>query len=174
MLDDGPQVFTGPASRRLSLVYTPAGEPSLDAYDQEAGTQRARVAAPRGRTLSMAEHLDEQSQLDSTTPEGIAAQAKANKAKKSALGFPADTLESSRANTSMTRVTMELQGLNSPLRQELEASSPPAATGGRRRESYSGVDTVPKTRRKSMGEYLTEAAMTDTVSLPAPAVSTIA
>ena len=58
----------------------------------------------------MAEHLDEQSQLDPTTPEGIAAQAKADKAKKSAHGFPADTLESSRANASMMRVTWNFKG----------------------------------------------------------------
>lgn len=176
MLDDGPQAFmsSGPASRRLSLAYTPAGEPSLDAYDQEVASHQvhaAPAAAPRGRKLSMAEYLDEQSQQDTTTPEGIAAHAKA---KKSSLGFPAETVESSRVNVSMTRVTMELQGQNTPLRQQFEASAPrtgnPATTTDgrpRRKESYGGMDTAPTARRKSMSEYLTEAAMTDTVSVPA-------
>jgi len=170
---------SGPASRRLSLAYTPAGEPSLDAYDQEVGTlvsqqvHAAPAAAPRGRKLSMAEHLDEQSQQDTTTPEGIAAHAKADRAKKSSLGFPAETLESSRVNVSMTRVTMELQGHNTPLRQQFEASAPrtgnPATTDRRprRKESYGGMDTAPTARRKSMSEYLTGTAMTDTVSVPA-------
>jgi hypothetical protein len=116
----------------------------------------------------MAEHLDEQCQQDTTTPEGIAAQAQRGRAKKSAHGFPAETEETSRANVSMTRVTMELQGQKTPLEQEFETSAQAGAAGGRRRETYGGVDTSPTTRRKSMSEYLTGAAMADTVRLIDP------
>ena len=123
------------------------------------------MAIPRGRALSMAEHLDEQSQQDTTTPKSIAAQAQQGRAGRSTRGFPVETEEISRPNVSMTRVTMELQGHRTPLEQEYETSAQAAAAGGRRREPYGGVDTSPTTRRKSMSEYLTEAAMADTVRL---------
>lgn len=167
LFDDVPQVFDASplASRRLSHAYTPAGEPSLDAYDQELGPAAATdpvsepIAHPsRLRQMSMAEYLDEKSQTDTTTPDGIIAQAQADRGRRSSRGFPQAELEASRANVSMTRVTMDLQGHKSPVEPEYKA-----ALSSRRPESYGGVDATSSTRRKSMSEYLSEQAMADTV-----------
>lgn len=169
LLDDGLYTYesSGLSSRRLSLAYTPAGEPSLDAYDQELGHATMepvfedRIGAAR-RKMSMAEHLDERAQFDMTTPEGIVAQAQTDRAKKSAHGFAEGDVAAARPNVSMTRVTMDLQGHRTPVESEYEAATknPSAAW---HRGSYSGADAVPSTRRKSMSEYLSEQTMADAV-----------
>lgn len=155
------------------MAYTPAGEPSLDAYDQEYAQSPVTEYIPEGaggnatrsRGMSMADYLDDRAQVDSTTEEGLIAQARAEKARRSALGFSEDEVEAARANISMTRITMDLQGHQSPAEREYEVAQENARRAStRRQESFGGVDSESKTRRKSMSEYLSEAAMTDTVS----------
>ncbi|KAF8315915.1 hypothetical protein DL93DRAFT_2166504 [Clavulina sp. PMI_390] len=162
LLDDGsqPLEFNGLAGRRLSLAYTPAGEPSLDAYDQEIGYEasdpNSDLDGGRQRRMSMAEHLDERSQMDLTTPDSIAAQAD-RLSMDMDHGFPTDDIDASRANLSMTKVTMDLQGHKSPLSQDFHAAAQRKPVA-----SPLGPSTAPATRRKSMSEYLSEAAMADT------------
>jgi hypothetical protein len=107
----------------------PTGELSLDTYDHKVDLpvfqhgHEVLAAVSQEHIPSMAEHLDGWSQQDTTTPEGVIAQAQVDRLKKSAHGFPADALEASWANVSMMQLTMDLQGHKTHLEQEFETTA---------------------------------------------------
>ncbi|KAF9515510.1 hypothetical protein BS47DRAFT_780651 [Hydnum rufescens UP504] len=125
---DEPPASSSLTARRLSLAYTPAGEPSLEAYDSEYATAASSIDPPilgsgreQRRSTVMADSLDAKAEADGTTLEGMLATA-------------------DRANT--------LHGFDGTR----------DVTSGRQNISM----TKSKIRRKSMSEYLTEAAAVDT------------
>ncbi|KAF8332094.1 uncharacterized protein EI90DRAFT_924685 [Cantharellus anzutake] len=154
VVEDAPSSFS---TRRLSLAFTPIGEPSLETYDSEfapsATTEAATPASKFHRSSSvMADSLDARAATDTTTVEGLLIATKESK-----YGFRDEHYRDERATVSMAQVTRELQA-------ELQESDggvadPKIGNIPLRRDS----DDVPQpvARRKSMSEYLTEAAMVD-------------
>ncbi len=155
---------TPASTRRLSLAFTPIGEPCLENYDSEfapsATTESATPASrPTGSSFqrsspTMAESLDSIAEIDTTTVEGIRAAAKMFK-----YGFNDEDYLKERGTVPMAQVTKDLQDGS---QNEIEEKSAPAEV--ERTSSRREIDVMPQlARRKSMGEYLTEAAMVDQV-----------
>ena len=152
------------SARRLSLAFTPIGEPCLESYDDEfapsATTESATSASrPTGSLLrrsssTMADSLDAIAEIDTTTVEGIRAADNMFK-----YGFNDEDYRDQCASVPMAQVTKELLEGS---KKEIEERNVPA--GVERTPSRRESDIVPRpVRRKSMSEYLTEVAMVDQV-----------
>jgi hypothetical protein len=104
----------------------------------------------------MANSLDAKAEADGTTFEGMLATAhRAN----TSHGFDVTRdITSGRQNISMTKVTRDLQG-----QEQTDLPGAVVSTPDKSTESADVRQERSKTRRKSMSEYLNEAAAADTV-----------
>ncbi|KAG8969496.1 hypothetical protein FRC03_002357 [Tulasnella sp. 419] len=162
-----------PNVRRLSLAYTPIGEPSLEDYSNstttylDTHTLAEEEAENRYYNPLMADSLDEKATRDMSTPEGLEAAYRDGSSRTGfAKGSNGVQKYGKERRLSMLDVTKELNGgvlmAGEDITQFMDQPSLSSRHSRRRsKEEYAGLSG----RRKSMSEYLTEGATVDNTDL---------